>query len=130
MLTLATKVKLIAFAMVSVLVIAFTGFHYANLGHIFGSRTYYVVRLDLANDDGIYPNADVTYRGMSVGHVGAMRLTGTGIEVDLNISASAPPIPRRLHAAIADLSAVGKQYVDLRPDGSGGPFLADGSVIP
>ncbi|HKR71623.1 MAG TPA: MCE family protein [Streptosporangiaceae bacterium] len=130
MLTLATKVKLIAFAAVSALVIAFTGFHYANLGHIFGSRGYYVVRLDLANGGGIYPNADVTYRGVSVGRVGAMRLTRSGIEVDLNISASAPPIPARLHAAIADLSAVGEQYVDLRPYGSGGPYLADGSVIP
>lgn len=130
MLTRATKVKLIAFALVSVLVIAYTAFHYANLGHIFGSRGYYVVRLDLANGGGIYPNADVTYRGVSVGRVGAMRLTSQGIEVDLNISASAPPIPARLHAAIADLSAVGEQYVDLRPDDSRGPFLADGSVIP
>jgi len=59
-----------------------------------------------------------------------MRLTSRGIQVDLNISASAPAIPARLHAAVADLSAVGEQYVDLRPDGSGGPHLADGSVIP
>jgi phospholipid/cholesterol/gamma-HCH transport system substrate-binding protein len=130
MLTRATTLKLVAFAVVSVLVIAFTGFHYANLGHIFGSRGYYVVQLNLANGGGIYPNADVTYRGVSVGRVGAMRLTGRGIQVDLNISASAPPIPARLHAAVADLSAVGEQYVDLRPDDSGGPFLADGSVIP
>ncbi|MDR2985383.1 MAG: MCE family protein [Nocardiopsaceae bacterium] len=130
MLTRATRLKLIAFAVVSVLVIAFTGFHYANLGHIFGSRGYYVVRLNLANGGGIYPNADVTYRGVSVGRVGAMRLTSRGIEVDLHISASAPPIPARLHAAVADLSAVGEQYVDLRPAGTRGPFLADGSVIP
>ncbi len=130
MLTRATKLKLTAFALVSVLVLAYTAFHYANLGHLFGSRGYYVVRLDLANGGGIYPNADVTYRGVSVGRVGAMRLTSRGIQVDLNISASAPPIPTRLHAAVADLSAVGEQYVDLRPDGSGGPYLADGSVIP
>jgi phospholipid/cholesterol/gamma-HCH transport system substrate-binding protein len=130
MLTRATKLKLIAFALVSVLAIGYTGFHYANLGHFFGSRGYYVVRLNLSNGGGIYPNADVTYRGASVGRVGAMRLTSRGIQVDLNISASAPAIPARLHAAVADLSAVGEQYVDLRPDGSGGPYLADGSVIP
>lgn len=130
MLTRATKLKLIAFALVSVLAIGYTGFHYANLGHLFGSRGYYVVRLNLSSGGGIYPNADVTYRGASVGRVGAMRLTSRGIQVDLNISASAPAIPARLHAAVADLSAVGEQYVDLRPDGSGGPYLADGSVIP
>jgi phospholipid/cholesterol/gamma-HCH transport system substrate-binding protein len=58
-----------------------------------------------------------------------MRLTARGIQVDLNISSSAPPIPARLHAAVADLSAVGEQYVDLRPDGSAGPYLRNGSVI-
>jgi len=130
MLTRATRLRLITFAVVGVLVIAFTAFSYANLGRYLGSRGYYVVRLDLANSGGIYPNADVTYRGVSVGRVGTMRLTSTGIEVDLNIRSSAPPIPARLHATVADLSAVGEQYVDLRPDGSAGPYLADGSVIP
>lgn len=130
MLTRVTRLRLIAFALVAVLALGYTGFHYADLGRYFGVRGYYVVRLDLANGGGIYPNADVTYRGVSVGRVGAMRLTSRGIQVDLNISSSAPPIPARLHAAVADLSAVGEQYVDLRPDGSGGPYLTDGSVIP
>src|SRR5258708_13454248 len=130
MLTRDTNPNLAAFALVSVLALAYTGFHYANLVRYVGSGGYYVVRLDLANSGGIYPNADVTYRGVSVGRVGAMRLTSRGIQVDLNISASAPPIPARLHAAVADLSAVGEQYVDLRPAGSAGPYLADGSVIP
>jgi phospholipid/cholesterol/gamma-HCH transport system substrate-binding protein len=129
-LTKATQLRLITFALVGVLIIAFTALHYANLGRYLGSRGYYVVRLDLANSGGIYPNADVTYRGVSVGRVGPMRLTRTGIEVDLNISSSAPRIPANLHVAVADLSAVGEQYVDLRPDGSGGPYLTDGSVIP
>jgi len=130
MLTRATRLKLIAFAVLGVLVIAYTGLHYANLGRYLGSRGYYVVRLDLASGGGIYPNADVTYRGVSVGRVGTMRLTSRGIEVDLDIRASAPPIPARLHAAVADLSAVGEEYVDLRPDGTGGPYLTGGSVIP
>jgi phospholipid/cholesterol/gamma-HCH transport system substrate-binding protein len=72
----------------------------------------------------------VTYRGVSIGRVGAMQLTATGIEVDLDVSDSAPPIPASLHASVADLSAVGEQYLDLRPDTSAGPYLADGSVIP
>jgi phospholipid/cholesterol/gamma-HCH transport system substrate-binding protein len=129
-LTRATRLKLIAFALVGVLVITYAGARYANLGHLFGARGYYVVRLDLADGGGIYPGANVTYRGVSVGRVGVMRLTANGIEADLNISDSAPQIPARLHAAVADLSAIGEEYVDLRPDSGGGPFLADGSVIP
>jgi phospholipid/cholesterol/gamma-HCH transport system substrate-binding protein len=130
MLTRATRIRLVAFAVLGVLVIAYTAFHYADLGRFLGARGYYVVRLELADGGGIYPDADVTYRGVSVGRVGAMRLTATGVEVDLDISNSAPPIPDRLEAAVADLSAVGEQYVDLRPEASAGPFLTMGSVIP
>jgi phospholipid/cholesterol/gamma-HCH transport system substrate-binding protein len=130
MLTRGTKLQLAAFALIGVLVIGYAWFHYADLGRYLGLRGYYVVRLDLANSGGVYPNADVTYRGVSVGRVGTMSLTDTGIEVNLDISDSAPPIPADLHAAVADLSAVGEQYVDLRPATSRGPYLADGSVIP
>jgi phospholipid/cholesterol/gamma-HCH transport system substrate-binding protein len=129
MLTRATRIKAIAFSLVGVLVLAYTGFHYASLGRYLGLRGYYVVHLNLANSGGLFPHADVTYRGVSVGRVGAMRLTSTGIQADLNISDSAPPIPAQLQAAVADLTAVGEQYVDLRPRTASGPYLADGSVI-
>ncbi len=130
MLTRATRLKLIAFIMIGVAMLGYTGFHYANLGRYLGLRGFYVVHLDLANAGGIYPDADVTYRGVSVGRVAAMRLTDTGIEADLDISDSAPPIPAHLRAAVADLSAVGEQYVDLRPVKSRGPYLTGGMVIP
>lgn len=130
MLTTATKVKLIAFALLAVLVMGYTGTHYANLGRYVGLPGYYVVRLDLAQAGGIFSDADVTYRGVSVGRVGAVRLTATGVEADLDINDSAPAIPDRLHAAVADLSAVGEEYVDLRPDATTGPYLTAGAVIP
>lgn len=129
MLTRTIRLKLVAFLVIGATVLAYTFFHYASLGRYVGLRGYYVVRLDLANAGGIFPDADVTYRGVSVGRVGAVNLTATGVEADLDISNSAPPIPARLHAAVADLSAVGEQYVDLRPDASSGPYLTDGSVI-
>ena len=124
------RLKLIAFAVIAIAVIAYTATRYANLGRFLGLRGYYVVKMELADAGGIFPNADVTYRGVSVGRVGAMRLTATGVEVDLNINSSAPPIPAHLHAAVTDLTAVGEQYVDLRPAAPSGPYLAAGSVIP
>ena len=72
----------------------------------------------------------MTYRGVSVGRVGAVRLTSTGVEAELNISNAAPPIPADLQASVADLSAVGEEYVNLRPATSSGPYLTQGSVIP
>lgn len=130
MLKRSTRIQLVVFAVIAVLVIGYTGFHYANLGRLVGLRGYYTVQMELANAGGIFPQADVTYRGVSVGRVGAVRLTQTGVEADLNISNSAPPIPATLQASVADLSAVGEQYVNLRPSTSSGPYLTQGSVIP
>jgi phospholipid/cholesterol/gamma-HCH transport system substrate-binding protein len=131
MLTAGIKIKLIAFALLAVAVLAFTAVRYANLGHLFGLSGYYTVKMELPNAGGLFPNADVTYRGVSVGRVGTMGLTATGIVVDLNISNSAPKIPSSgLQATVADLSAVGEEYVNLRPQTSQGPYLAAKSVIP
>jgi phospholipid/cholesterol/gamma-HCH transport system substrate-binding protein len=130
MLTRAARVKLAVFALIAVTVISYTGLHYAKLGRYVGAGGYYVVKLDLASAGGIFPNADVTYRGVSVGRVGAIALTASGVQADLDISDSAPPIPARLRASVADLSAVGEEYVDLRPDVSSGAYLTGGSVIP
>lgn len=129
MLTRATQIKLVVFAVIAVVVIGYTGVHFAKLGRYVGMRGYYVVKLNLANAGGLFTNADVTYRGVSIGRVGALNLTPSGIQASLDISSSAPRIPSRLHATVADLSAVGEEYVDLSPRASAGPYLADGSVI-
>ena len=130
MLTRTTRIQLVVFAVIAVLVMGYTGFHYANLGRLLGLRGYYTVQMELANAGGIFPQADVTYRGVSVGRVGAVRLTSTGVEADLNISNSAPPIPADLQASVADLSAVGEQYVNLRPATSSGPVPHRGQRDP
>ncbi len=130
MLTVGTRLRIAAFVVIAITVIAFTGIHYASVGRYVGLPGYYVVRMDLRDAGGIFTNADVTYRGVSVGRVGAMRLTATGVQADLDINDSAPRIPARVQAVVADLSAVGEQYVDLRPTASGGPYLTAHSVIP
>jgi phospholipid/cholesterol/gamma-HCH transport system substrate-binding protein len=129
MLTLSTKIKLIAFAVLSVLVLGFTAVKYANLGRFVGLTGYYTVQMNLPNTGGLFSTADVTYRGVSVGRVGSMGLTPTGVVVDLEISDSAPKIPANVQATVADLSAVGEEYVNLSPRTSSGPYLTTGSVI-
>jgi phospholipid/cholesterol/gamma-HCH transport system substrate-binding protein len=129
MLTLVTKIKLVLFAVLAVVVIVFIGVHYANVGQYFGVPGYYVVKADLPSAGGLYTNADVTYRGVSVGRVGAMSLTGSGIQVELDISNHAPRIPADSLAAVADLSAVGEQYVDLLPRSASGPYLTADDTI-
>jgi len=127
-LTRRIRIQVVAFVVVALTAVAFVGANYAGLGRLAGSG--YVVRLHLAEGGGIFTNSEVTYRGVAVGQVGDLRLTDDGIEVDLLIDDAAPPIPVNLRAVVANRSAVGEQYVDLLPRTDGGPFLADGSVIP
>jgi phospholipid/cholesterol/gamma-HCH transport system substrate-binding protein len=130
MLTLGTRLKNLAFLVIGVLVVSYIGYRYADLGRYVGVRGYYVVRMDLAETGGLFPGSDVTYRGVSVGRVGALHLTGDGVRADLHINDSAPRIPARSQAVVANLSAVGEEYVDLRPASGDGPYLKDGSSIP
>ncbi|TNC28963.1 MCE family protein [Amycolatopsis alkalitolerans] len=121
-------VKLLAFGLIAVLSVGYAGAKYAGLDRLFGPRGY-VVTAQLADSGGIFVNAEVTYRGVSVGRVTAMRLDDQGVAVDLDMDSGGPKIPADTQAVVADRSAVGEQYVDLRPNHETGPYLHNGSVI-
>jgi len=129
MLTRTTIAKNVAFLLIAVLVLGYIGVRYADLGRYVGLRGYYTVKVELPETGGLFEHANVTYRGVSVGRVGPIRLTDDGVEASLRINDSAPDIPDRLQAVVADLSAVGEEYIDLRPSTDNGPYLHDGSRI-
>ena len=54
--------------------------------------------------------------------------TPTGAKATLSLSTS-PKVPADLTAEVLSVSAVGEQYVDLRPRTDSPPYLHDGSVI-
>ncbi len=129
MITRQTKIKLLAFATLAVLGMSYLGFKYVGLDRmILGSG--YDVAADFKDSGGIFVNAEVTYRGVAVGRVSDMQLTDDGVRVTLTIKPDTDPIPKDTDAFVATRSAVGEQYVDLRPKGKNGPFLGDGDVIP
>ncbi|MFF3286551.1 MCE family protein [Streptomyces sp. NPDC003023] len=129
MITLAIRLKNVAFLVIAVLVLGYVGIRYADLGHRIGMRDHYTVRVQLAQTGGLFTHSNVTYRGVSVGRVGDIELTEDGVEAELRIDDDAPRIPSDLEAVVANLSAVGEQYIDLRPATGEGPFLEDGAVI-
>ncbi|MEU6392117.1 MlaD family protein [Streptomyces sp. NPDC046939] len=129
MITLAVRLKNLAFLIIAVLVLAFLGIRYADLGRFVGAADYYTVKVQLPRTGGLFTHSDVTYRGVSVGRVGDIDLTSDGVEASLRIKNSAPRIPDDAKAVVASLSAVGEQYIDLRPDRDEGPYLDDGSRI-
>jgi phospholipid/cholesterol/gamma-HCH transport system substrate-binding protein len=130
------KIQLVAFALISVLGIFYVGSNY--VGFHFLSAGPFQVKLYLPKSGGIFSNAEVTERGVTVGRVGALNVrhdtshcgsAGHCVEVVLNID-HGKQIPSDLHATVANLSAVGEQYVDLEPSSDGAPYLKSGSVIP
>ncbi|GAA3663840.1 MlaD family protein [Lentzea roselyniae] len=126
MITRGTKFKIVAFVLVALLGISYVSANYVGL---FRSSSK-VVTMQLADSGGIFTNAEVTYRGVTIGRVGQLRLTADGIEVDLELDADAPRVPASTEAVVANRSAVGEQFVDLRPKNDDGPYLEAGSVIP
>ncbi|CRK60069.1 MCE-family protein Mce1F [Alloactinosynnema sp. L-07] len=128
MLTKTVRLQLIAFFLIAVVAVVYAAFRFTDLGRVFGADGYRV-KMDLVESGGIFTNAEVTYRGVNVGRVGEIKLTHDGMRIDLNIDPSAPEIPADLDAVVANRSAVGEQYVDLRPRQDGGAPLKEGSVI-
>lgn len=128
MLTRRVRIQVAIFVIISVLGIAYTAVRYVGLGGLVGLDGYRVT-VNVSDTGGIFPDAAVAYRGVSVGRVEDMRLTPDGTAVDLRIDESAPPIPADAKAVITNRSIIGEQYVDLRPDTDRGPHLREGAVI-
>jgi phospholipid/cholesterol/gamma-HCH transport system substrate-binding protein len=122
------KLQLAAFAAVTALGVSYVGAEYAGLGERIMDRGY-TVHVDFADSGGVFSGAEVTYRGVPVGRVGGLRLSGAdGVAVDLRITGGSR-IPADTLAVVANRSAVGEQYVDLQPRTATGPYLHDGSTI-
>ncbi len=129
MITRRVRVQLLGLLLVTVLGVGWVGFRYAGFGALSGATTY-PVHVQLADSGGIFTGADVTYRGVTVGRVGPLTLTATGVDVQLDIDATAPAIPADVDAAVRNLSPIGEQYVDLQPHANGGGTLTGGATIP
>ncbi len=130
---------MLLFVVLSLLGVSYVGFNYVGLGStLFGPRGC-TVSANFPDSGGIFTDAEVTYRGVTVGQVGQLHLLGyagadgrqiRGVRVDLNLtSCDKPAIPLNSQAYVSNRSAVGEQYVNLEPASADGPFLTDGAVL-
>jgi phospholipid/cholesterol/gamma-HCH transport system substrate-binding protein len=126
--TRTTKIQLAVFALLTILGGAFVGGRYAQLDRLVVDRTF-TVDAHFSDSGGIFAGAQVTYRGIEVGTVAGLDPEPTGVRVRLDIEDSAPRIPADVEARIANKSAIGEQFVDLRPRDDAAPFLTEGSVV-
>jgi phospholipid/cholesterol/gamma-HCH transport system substrate-binding protein len=122
------KVQLFVFAVITVLSVYYTAVYIVGLGQgVLDLR--YKVYAQFSDSGGIFSNAEVTYRGVTVGRVGPLILTKNGVTVELRIDRGKKVPNNHVQAYVLDRSGVGEQYVDLRPAGLG-PSLKNGDVIP
>lgn len=121
------RTRLTLFAVLSLVMVAFTGARYAQLTDRVLDTTY-LVSAELEVSGGIFENAEVTYRGVPVGRVESVELTDTGVVARLDIR-NEWKIPDDAQAHVRNRSAVGEQYVDLVPQRTGSPYLKDGSRL-
>lgn len=128
MITHRTKLQLLVFALITLLGVSFAGARYARLDRLFLDDHYTVVGHFLSSG-GIYTGGEVSYRGVKIGQVGAMKLTHDGVDVSLDIDKSYDKIPSDALAVVGNRSAVGEQYVELQPQTDAAPYLTDGSAI-
>ncbi len=127
MLTRFIRIQLAIFLIVSIVGVVVMFFTYIQIPTLLGVGRVNVT-LQLPTSGGLYRFSNVTYRGVEVGKVTEVELTKDGAQATLSIATS-PKIPADLQAEVRSVSAIGEQYVDLRPRTDSGPYLQDGSVI-
>jgi phospholipid/cholesterol/gamma-HCH transport system substrate-binding protein len=122
------RIQLVIFTIISIVGMVVMAFAYLQVPMLLGVNKI-TVTLELPAGGGLYRFSNVTYRGVQVGKVTSVALTRAGAKATLKLDTS-PRIPADLRAEVRSMSAVGEQYVELRPHTDSPPYLRDGSVIP
>jgi phospholipid/cholesterol/gamma-HCH transport system substrate-binding protein len=122
------KLQLVVFSTLALIAALAIVFVYADLPGRYGYGKITITAM-FANGSGIYANANVTQRGVTIGRVTDVASAGRDVAVRMMVDADRP-IAADSRADIRSVSAVGEQYVDFVAPRDGGPYLRDGDVIP
>lgn len=127
-LTRTIYIQLAVLAVISVIAGTVMAVGYIRLPAMFGIGRY-SVSMELQQSGGLYPTANVTYRGSKVGKVESVDTDGHGgVRAVLSLE-SGVDIPSNVRAEVHSQSALGEQYVALVPRDANSAPLKDGDVI-
>ncbi|OBF13386.1 MCE family protein [Mycobacterium sp. ACS4331] len=113
MLDRLSRIQLLIFSIVTVLTVTAIAVFYLHLPAKVGIGSYKVAA-NFAAGGGIYENANVTYRGVTIGRVESVGLTDDGVLASMRLNSNTP-VPDNVTATVKSVSAVGEQYIDLVP---------------
>ena len=127
MLTRFIRRQLMVFAALTVVAIVVLGWYYLRIPALMGIGQY-TLQAELPASGGLYPTANVTYRGINVGKVTDVQPTEDGVRATMSIS-SDHKIPVDVTANVHSVSAVGEQYLDLVSAHNPDKYLSPGQTI-
>ena len=127
MLTPLIRRQLLVFGFLTVSSILVLGVYYLQLPSLMGVGRY-TLKAELPASGGLYPTANVTYGGATIGKVTDVEPTERGAEATMSID-SRYKIPIDATANVHSVSAVGEQYLDLVSTGNPGKYLSPGQTI-
>jgi phospholipid/cholesterol/gamma-HCH transport system substrate-binding protein len=123
-----TRFQLSIFAVVTVLTVGAISIFYLQVPAALGIGSYKVTA-DFVAAGGLYQNANVTYRGVTIGRVESVGLSDRNVVARMRLN-SGTPVPDNVTATVKSVSAVGEQYVDLvPPEDASQSTLRNGSNI-
>lgn len=122
------KIQLAVFATIAVLAGTVMVFGYIQAPAMLFGVGQYKVTVELPRAAGLYPGANVTYRGTEVGRIDSVDVTHTGAQAVLSLNSNIA-IPSDLRAEVHSQSAIGEQYIALLPRNATAPPLKNGDVI-
>ncbi|MEE2035140.1 MlaD family protein [Rhodococcus chondri] len=125
--TSALRRRLAVFFTIGVVAVTILALGFVQLPQLLGVGRY-EVRLAMPDAGGLYPTANVTYRGVGIGRVTAVTRTTGGAEAVLSLDSDVP-VPAGAAVQVRSMSAIGEQYVEFLPGGDGSPHLGDGDLV-
>ena len=105
MLDRLTRIQLSIFAIVTVLTVGAISTFYLHLPAAVGLGSYKVTA-DFVAGGGLYQNANVTYRGVTIGRVESVGLSNDGVVAHMQLNSNTP-VPQNVTATVKSVSAVG-----------------------
>ena len=127
MLTRFVKLQLVLFTVLTLLALAALTFYYLRVPSLAGIGQY-TLYAEFPRSGGLYPTANVTYRGTTIGKVTAVEPTEAGARATMSINNDVR-IPVDTTANVRSVTAIGEQYIDLVPASASGQYLSSGQTI-
>src|SRR5436309_1937319 len=97
-----TKIQLILFVVITLLGVSYVSAKYVGLAKFVTGSNGCTVKAEFPDSGGIFTSAEVTYRGVTVGEVGPLKVIKHGVRVSLDLNdCTSPKIPADAGAVIA-----------------------------